>query len=921
MVACAHGKATGRSPPNKMRTLITALAAISVLAAGTGRAQDAPQTTPSFRSGVEALPIDVTVVNDRGEPIRDLIVPDFNVRIDGRPRKVVSAQWIAAAGTGGGRAAAPSVPEGYVSNESSVGGRLIVLVVDQPNISFGDMRPLRGALEGFIDRLSSGDRVAVIGLGQPSVSTPFIADKAQLKQAVARIPGHRQSPGGGSHEVPPTAALAIDLGDEGALEQVAARDCPGLTPRQRLACKEEIRAEALQIASETRQSGDLAIRGLREVLTSLKAVEAPKTVLFFSQGFYADRERGDDIGRITELGGLAAAARARIYSLRMEDSIDLSRQKTPQSQMNAEDQLIRRYGLETLTGAAGGALFSLAGTGAAVFDRIGSELSGSYLLGVEPDARDRDGKPHPVRVDVSRAGTTVRAHRTLLAGTETSTGGPRTPREAATAALSSPLPASSLPIRAIAFAFRGLEPSKVRLLVHAEIGTNYTAPQRLSIAYYVLDKDGKSVDGQVSDVRIAPTPGVPSPLVFSGGASVDPGEYVVKLAVADGERVGSVDMPVRASLLDLGRVKLTELIAGGPIPPVNLLRPSVGTRVSFGTLHGYLEAYGPDAATLGVRFEVAADERGPAILGADVQGVLVGEERVMFSQMMLVQSLPPGSYRMRAMVRQGDTLVTSLGRAFEIAAPATLAAASPNAPVASAPGGAPLYLPVEQRDLARAFARDDALKPAVLQPFQERVAPGVRAAFDEGITHLQRREYKEAEASFKRAIQPDADSTGSLAYLGVTYAAAGRDSQAASVWRTAMADGDDIPQLYEWLGDALMRLKSTGEARPILEEAATRWPADLRFARPLALIYATFGKGVDAVRLLEKFLQDRADDQASLFLMLEWMFSAHRGGQLVHDRAEDVRLAHAYAEQYVKAGGLNEPLVKQWLSYFDKEAR
>src|SRR4029077_9894265 len=116
-----------------------------------------------------------------------------------------------------------------------------------------------------------------------------------------------------------------------------------------------------------------------------------------------------------------------------------------------------------------------------------------------------------------------------------------------------------------------------------------------------------------------------------------------------------------------------ELIAGGPIPPVNLLRPSVGTRVSFGALHGYLEAYGPDAATLGVRFEVAADERGPAILCADVQGVLVGDERVMFSQMMLVQALPPGSYRLRAMVRQGNTLVTSLGRAFDIAAPAALA--------------------------------------------------------------------------------------------------------------------------------------------------------------------------------------------------------------------------------------------------------
>jgi tetratricopeptide (TPR) repeat protein len=348
----------------------------------------------------------------------------------------------------------------------------------------------------------------------------------------------------------------------------------------------------------------------------------------------------------------------------------------------------------------------------------------------------------------------------------------------------------------------------------------------------------------------------------------------------------------------------------------------VGTRISFGTLHGYLEAYGPDAATLGVRFEVAADERGGALLGADVQGVVVGEERVLFSQQMLVQALPPGSYRLRALVRQGNTLVTSLVRAFEIGAPAALASASSSLPAVSAPG-TPLYLPVEQKDLSRPFAREEALKPATLQPFAERVAPTptARAAFDEGIKNLQKRDYKEAEASFKRAIQPDADSTGPLVYLGVTYAAAGHDSQAASVWRTAMADGDDIPQLYEWLGDALMRLKSTGEARPILEEAVSRWPADLRFTRPLALIYATFGKGVDAVRLLEKFLQDRRDDQASLFLALEWMFNAHRGGQLVHDRAEDARLAHAYADQYLKSGGLNEPLVKQWLNYLDKESR
>jgi hypothetical protein len=219
---------------------------------------------------------------------------------------------------------------------------MIILVVDQPNIPFGQMRPLRDAIYSFIDRLTPSDRVAVVGLGQPSVSTPFIADKAQLKEALDRIPGQRQqNAGGGAHEIGLSAAVAIDRGDEATLMQVAARDCPGRTQRERQPCIDEIRGEAQSIASETRQSGDFTLNSLREVLTSIKAVEGPKTVLFVSQGFFSDRERGDDTGRINELGSLASAARARIYSLRMEESsVDITRQKATQPQLNLEDQLM-----------------------------------------------------------------------------------------------------------------------------------------------------------------------------------------------------------------------------------------------------------------------------------------------------------------------------------------------------------------------------------------------------------------------------------------------------------------------------------------------------------------------------------------------------------------------------------------------------
>ncbi len=912
-----------------MRTSSAALAAAVVVALvsvpAVPQAQDA-QTTPSFRAGVEALPVDVSVVDERGQPIRDLIPADFTVRIDNRPRRVISAQWIAA-GVGPVAAAAPIVPEGYVSNESAGGGRLIALVIDQPNIPFGDMRPIRDAVDGFLDRLTPADRVAIIGLGQPSVTTAFTADKEQLKQAVARIPGQRLTPGGGSsHDISVATAMAIERGDDSALNQVVSRDCIG-TARQRQPCVQEIQAEATSIAETMRQSGNNTLLNLREILTSLKAIDGPKTMMYVSQGFFTDRERGDDVGRISELGGLASAARTNIYSLRMEDNSEITRAKASIPQMSFADDMARRYALETLTAAAGGALFNLTGTGSAVFERISAELSGSYLLGVEPDARDRDGKQHPVRVDVGRSNVTIRSHRTMLAGgpagDSATPAGARSPQQAVTAALSSPLPASSLPIRAIAFAFRGLDAGKLRLLIHAEIGSGYTTPQRLPVAYYVVDKNGRSIDGQMTDVRLTPAAGgVPSALVFTGGASVDPGDYTVKIAAADGTRVGSVDLPVHASLLDLGRVKLTELLAGGPLPPVNLLRPSVDTRISFGSVHGYLEAYGPEAATLGVRFEVAAEERGPAILSADVQGVIVGDERVVFSQMIPVQALPPGFYRLRAMVSQGNTLVTTLARAFEIAPPERLEASKSvdaAATLSAAASAAPLYLPVEPRELSHPFDRDAALKPETLAVFQARVVPAARPPFDEGIAHLQKREYKDAETSFKKAIQPDADSAAPLVYLGVTYAAAGRDTQATSAWRTAMFGADDVPQLYEWLGDALMRLRSSGEARPIFEEASTRFPADNRFAKPLALLYATFGKGLDAVRLLETSVATRQDDQTSLFLIVEWIFNAHRGGAVVHGRAEDVRLAHQYASQYLKAGGLNEPLVKQWLSYLDKE--
>ena len=82
-----------------------------------------------------------------------------------------------------------------------------------------------------------------------------------------------------------------------------------------------------------------------------------------------------------------------------------------------------------LVGVTRGALFNVVVAADAAFDRIESELSGYYLLGVEFDPSDRDGKPHPIRVEVNRPGTVARSRRQLIGGVDRLT--ERSPSQAA----------------------------------------------------------------------------------------------------------------------------------------------------------------------------------------------------------------------------------------------------------------------------------------------------------------------------------------------------------------------------------------------------------------------------------------------------------------------------------------------------------
>src|SRR5262245_46720332 len=98
---------------------------------------------PVFRSGVELLEVDVSVVDNSGKPVSDLRAPEFAVTVDGKIRRVVNSEFISDVSAETQTAGLTIDP--FVSNNTDRHpGRLIVIVIDQNNMT---MERVRSAID------------------------------------------------------------------------------------------------------------------------------------------------------------------------------------------------------------------------------------------------------------------------------------------------------------------------------------------------------------------------------------------------------------------------------------------------------------------------------------------------------------------------------------------------------------------------------------------------------------------------------------------------------------------------------------------------------------------------------------------------------------------------------------------------------
>src|SRR5437667_3092892 len=140
--------------------------------------------------------------------------------------------------------------------------------VDQPNILFGAARGLMAAVNAFIDKLSSADRIAAVGFGVGGQATSFTADRDLVKQAISRMVGQRQMTMMAEHNIALAEALDVSRSYPGALGALVERECRGAAGPQIELCIAEVQAEAESLAHDAQEDADQTIRGLRELMKS-----------------------------------------------------------------------------------------------------------------------------------------------------------------------------------------------------------------------------------------------------------------------------------------------------------------------------------------------------------------------------------------------------------------------------------------------------------------------------------------------------------------------------------------------------------------------------------------------------------------------------------------------------------------------------
>ena len=412
-----------------MRRRLTPVIGVLMLGAATlcaaGQQPPAtPKPTPTFRSGLDVIAVDVQVIDRNGVPVAGLGPEKFEVTVNGRRRRVLSAELIES------RSATSLTP---VERATATAGppvvptlpRVVFIAIDCLSFDASASRHVIASARAFIDCLPPTDEVGLFAYPYGPKINPT-TDHAAVGRSLATVMGQRHQPFTQFHLRPAEivdlsgAASSSAARESPLLESVVMREC-GEVPDD--TCRRGLMLEITGAALYYEGQGNAGLGMLRSLLEQLSGINGRKTLVLLSAGMIASDVPGGrpDISELgMQVGKEAARSNTSVYTLFLDtNTTDRFQAQVRGADKNlmsvARDSEILGRWLDQFSGEAGGALFRVqVGSGEYAFDRVLKEISAYYLLGVEPGDEDRDGRTHEIKVKTREKNVVLRGRRWVM---------------------------------------------------------------------------------------------------------------------------------------------------------------------------------------------------------------------------------------------------------------------------------------------------------------------------------------------------------------------------------------------------------------------------------------------------------------------------------------------------------------------------
>lgn len=702
-----HSRASQRHVTGTAGLLLMALLG----PAGHALAQQQP-TPPPFRTETSLVTVDVVVVDERGQPVPNLTVNDFEVLDEGVVQKV---DFLQAVGTGSGAAVSTgSVPAAadrrvpYSTNTGTAATttRTFVIVFDDLHLTREQGERARQALTGFVKtQLADGDLVTLI---VPGSALRWHARLPEGRDELLRIADGlrgRLQPEPTFERITDYEAYRIQVfQDEVVADQVNRRwqnyrvlgreapnlaNDPGFQPQSRGGTagviKPDIAIRAADVYSRLMARNRVTLGAMRAMVEGLESVRGRKSVLLLSSGLIEDQEQLD----ARHVLHAARRANVAIYFVDIRgiesgsgfstaqygSPLDTRDVGAPNAQIELEVQ-----GSENLAIDTGGFSVRNANDLDRALSRISRELSSYYLLGFQPQQAGTPGSYRRLQVRVRREGVRVRARRGYYVdgpapggrGDTLSTGG----SDALQRATDSPYDLGAIPLRVASFVFGQPDAGKalVMLALEADLRAFAFATRETSLvdildlriaATHLETSTAERYDGQVEMTFAQGTRfGEDSWHGLAREFRLAPGRYQARIAVRDRNsgRIGSVTHAFDVPPLEGFRITtpiVTDTVqspTGGVPTPVLVVRrdfPAGATVYYQFTVLGV-----PSGARVLAGHQVR-NAKGELIKQLEPRAITPGPDgsRQRFAGLAMV-GLPAGLYELRLTVTDGASGAT-----------------------------------------------------------------------------------------------------------------------------------------------------------------------------------------------------------------------------------------------------------------------